>query len=57
MTALPEPPITCEAVIVESCYLLRHVDGARQTILQDVRTGEYQLPYVLAARAAEVATL
>jgi predicted nucleic acid-binding protein len=26
--------ITCEAVIVESCYLLRHLGGAADVILQ-----------------------
>jgi predicted nucleic acid-binding protein len=53
----PPPLVTCEAVIAESCHLLRHVDGANQAILEDVRRGVYQLPHVLAARAAEVATL
>ncbi|MBI2806448.1 MAG: PIN domain-containing protein [Planctomycetes bacterium] len=57
MTALSEPPITCEAVIVECLYLLRHLDGAAEAILEDVAKGLYQLPYVLAARAAEVSRL
>ena len=57
MSALSEPPKTCEAVIVESFYLLRHLDGAIQEILKDIRTGAYRVPHVLAARAAEVATL
>jgi predicted nucleic acid-binding protein len=57
VTSLPPPLVTCEAVIAESCHLLRHVDGANQAILEDVRRGVYQLPHVLAARAAEVATL
>ena len=57
VTALPPPLMTCEAVIVESIYLLRNVLGADQAILEDVRVGTYQLSHVLAARAAEVATL
>ena len=57
MTALTESPITCEAVIVESCYLLRHRDGAAEAILEDVRRGLYHVPYVLSQRAAEVSRL
>ena len=57
VTSLPPPLITWEAVIAESCYLLRHLHGAKQAILADVRKGVYQIPHVLATRAAEVATL
>jgi uncharacterized protein len=57
VTSLPPPLITCEAVIAESCHLLRHFKGANQAILEDVRNGVYQLSHVLAARAAEVAKL
>jgi uncharacterized protein len=57
VTSLPPPLMTCEAVIVESIYLLRHVRGAAQAILEDVRAGTYQLSHVLSARAAEVARL
>lgn len=54
---LAGPLITCEAVIVESCYLLRRLDGASEAILDNVRTGIFQIPHVLASRAAEVAKL
>jgi len=57
MSALTEPPITCEAVIVESLHLLRNIEGAAELILNDVQRGLYQLPYALALRAAEVARL
>lgn len=53
--ALLVPLITCEAVIVESCHLLRHVDGARDAILENVQKGIFQVPFALADRAAEVA--
>jgi predicted nucleic acid-binding protein len=49
------PLITCEAVIVESCHLLRHVNGAKDAILQNVQQGIFQIPFSLAARGAEVA--
>jgi predicted nucleic acid-binding protein len=54
---LQAPLITCEAVIVESCHLLSHMRGARDAILQNVRRGTLQVPFRLAERAAEVATL
>ena len=57
VTSLLPPLITCEAVIAESCHLLRNQSGANQAILEDVRKGVYQLPHVLAARALEVAKL
>jgi uncharacterized protein len=54
---MTHPLITCEAVIMESCYLLRHLEGANQAILEDVRQGVYQIPHVLASRASDVARL
>jgi predicted nucleic acid-binding protein len=49
--------ITCEAVIVESCHLLRHVAGAKEAILQNVEKGVFQIPFTLANRTAEVTRL
>jgi predicted nucleic acid-binding protein len=57
LSTLTAPLITCEPVLMESCYLLRRVEGANQAILEDVRKRVYQLPHVLADRAAEVAKL
>lgn len=57
MRALVHPPVTCEAVLVEAHYLLRHLDGAAQVLLEDVAKGLYQVPFVLSTRAAEVARL
>src|SRR5207249_4559912 len=51
------PLITCEAVIAESCHLLRHLRGAKQAVLESVAKGVFQLPFVLATRAVEVAKL
>jgi len=39
--------MTCEAVIAESCYLLRHRRGAADTILENVERGIFQLPFRL----------
>jgi uncharacterized protein len=55
--ALDGPLITCEAVIAESCHLLRHLKGAKDAILENVRHGIFQIPFTLASRAAEIAKL
>jgi uncharacterized protein len=45
-----EPPlITCEAVITESCYLLRKLRGAPAAILENVAAGIFQISYQLSA--------
>ena len=36
--------VTCVAVIAESCYLLRHLPGAADAILENVATGTFQIP-------------
>jgi predicted nucleic acid-binding protein len=55
--ALDGPLITCEAVIAESCHLLRHLNGASEAVLRNVQQGIFQIPFTLATRAAEVAKL
>jgi len=49
--------VTCEAVIVESCYLLRNAPGAIETILQNVAEGILEIPFRLSASAAQVRAL
>lgn len=39
--------VTCEAVIAESSYLLRHVRGAPEAVLENVATGLFQIPMQL----------
>ncbi len=41
------PLVTCEAVIAESCYLLRHLPGAAETVLENVERGIFQIPFQL----------
>ena len=48
--------VTCEAVIAESCYLLRHHRGAADTILENVERGAFQIPLRLEEMAAPVRT-
>jgi predicted nucleic acid-binding protein len=51
------PLFTCEAVIAESCYLLQHVRGARETILANVKSGIFQLPLPLSKTAGAVLSI
>ena len=44
---LEAPMITCEAVIAESCYLLRNFHGACETIIDNVTGGIFQMPFQL----------
>ena len=48
------PLVTCEAVIAESCYLLRSVPGAREAILENVMGGMFQLPFQLSRSAPQI---
>jgi len=49
--------VTCEPVIVEASYLLRHVHGARRDILTNISRGEFQIPLRLTDRCTEVGRL
>lgn len=51
------PLITCEAVIAESCYLLRKQSGAAEAILENVKTGVFQVPLQLTQAAAPIQRL
>jgi uncharacterized protein len=48
------PLVTCEAVIAESCYLVRNLRGAAEAILQNVAAGIFQIPFVLMQEAGAV---
>jgi uncharacterized protein len=45
------PLITCEAVIAESCYLLRNVTGASEAVIENVAAGIFQIPFQLSHEA------
>jgi uncharacterized protein len=45
--ALQAPLITCEAVIAESCYLLRNLRGAPEAVIENVAAGIFQVPFQL----------
>jgi uncharacterized protein len=54
---LERPLITCEAVIAESCYLLRRLPGAAEMILENVARGIFHIPFQLSQSAGPVGTI
>lgn len=52
--SLSAPMVTCEAVIAESCYLLRDHRGAADAILANVAGSVFQIPFQLSRSAAPV---
>ena len=54
MEGLERPLVTCEAVIAESCYLLRGLPGAADSILENVERGVFQIPFQLTRAPAAV---
>jgi uncharacterized protein len=47
LRALEAPLLTCEAVIAESCYLLRNLSGAPEAVIDNVIAGIFQIPFQL----------
>jgi predicted nucleic acid-binding protein len=54
LAELEQPLVTCEAVIAESCYLLRQISEAAETVLENVTRGVFQIPFQLSRSAAPV---
>jgi len=57
METFSAPFATCEAVITESCYLLRRQAGAAEAILENVKAGVFQIPLRLSDAAASLQRL
>lgn len=51
LEGLEGPLVTCEAVIAESCYLLRRVPGAAETVIENLQCGIFQIPFQLSRSA------
>jgi len=49
--------VTCEAVVTESCYLLRNVKGAAEAVVANVAAGIFQIPFSLTRSAEQVGDL
>ena len=54
---LPVPFLTCEAVIVEACFLLHHLKDGEQDVLSLIEAGILQIDFSLSAEAATVRKL
>ena len=54
---LERPLVTCEAVVTESCYLLRGLSGAAETVLENVERGVFLVPFQLSQAASAVRSL
>jgi predicted nucleic acid-binding protein len=48
------PLVTCEAVISESCYLLRGLRGASEAVMQNVVAGIFQISFQVSTGANEI---
>ncbi len=57
IATLEAPLITCEAVIAESCYLLRKFKGAPEAVMANVSAGIFQVPFNLTSGAQAVQRL
>lgn len=51
------PMVTCEAVVTESCHLLRTIPGAPEEVLLNLQRGMYSIAFDLAARTGAVLAL
>ena len=54
VTNLGRPLVTCEAVVAESCYLLRQLSGAPEVVLENVARGVFLIPFQLSRSATPV---
>lgn len=54
LEGLEGPLVTCEAVIAESCNLLRGLPGAVDAVLENVERGIFQIPFQLSRSASLV---
>ena len=54
---LSRPLITCEAVIAESCHLVRRLPGAREAILKNLQKGIIRIPWMLSGNESRVSSL
>ena len=57
VTKLERPLVTCEAVIAESCYLLRRLSGAAEVVLDNVARGVFLIPFQLSRAATPVRSI
>ena len=54
LSGLRPPLVTCEAVVVESCFLLQPLYGAAERVLENIANGTFQIPFRLGDCAAQI---
>ena len=54
MAKVRQPIVTCEAVIVESSYLLQSIPSAVDDVLANVAKGTFQIPFQISECASNV---
>lgn len=54
MEEIDRPMYTCEAVIMESCHLLRRFSGASESVLQNLAHGHFAIAFQLSGSVTAV---
>jgi uncharacterized protein len=54
LESIHRPLVTCEAVITESCYLLRRRRDAVDAVLANVKTGFFGIPLQISIAASQI---
>lgn len=54
---LRAPFLTCEAVIVEACFLMKNSPSGKQDVLSLIEAGVLQIDFSLSAEASEIKSL
>ncbi len=57
VSSLEDPLVTCEAVVAESCYILRHLPGATEAVVENVERDVFLVPFRLRGSASRVVKL
>ena len=57
LNTVEQPLLTCEAVIVEACFLLRNVYGGQSAVISLLSTGKILIPIRLVEEAAAIGEL
>ena len=57
LDAMEQPAVTCEAVVSESCYMLRRVHGAAADLLATIENGALEIRFQLLRSAGKVRAL
>ena len=57
LDALEQPAVTCEAVVSESCFMLRQTRGAAADLLATIENGTLEIRFQLERSAGKVRSL